>query len=121
MHLNNSNLIFREIVVSLILRLKRTVHLRNASLVHSSKPIQLSKLSVKKRFVKYRNFLNPVNFALPRVPNTIIQEKSLIKKLMVPCQRTSQGVYTNCTTVCIFKFTGNVWEYTKGSLNCNVL
>ena len=27
-----------------------------------------------------------------------------------------QGTHTNCATVCIFKFRGNVWEYRKGSL-----
>ena len=28
----------------------------------------------------------------------------------------SQGSHTNCVTICIFKFRGNVWKYWKGSL-----
>lgn len=44
---------FREVVVSMTLRLKQIGHLRNVSLVHFSECIQLSELLVKKRFVAY--------------------------------------------------------------------
>ena len=34
-------------------------------------------------------------------------------KVLWYVKKEAQGAHTNCVTVCIFKFRGNVWEYRK--------
>ena len=59
-----------------------------------------------KKLTVYRVCYTPIETD-PLTPPPFLPPKGLSRP---------QGTHTNCVTVCIYKFRGNVWGYRKGSL-----